>query len=40
MLDILSKILWWSWNEDAIDLFRQIDAGLWVETGAKPAKVS
>ncbi len=25
----LSCILWWSWNFDAVDLFRRIDAQLW-----------
>lgn len=28
-LDILSKNLWWSWNHDAIDLFRRIDPVKW-----------
>jgi glycogen phosphorylase/synthase len=37
-LDLLSKNLWWSWNEDAIEIFRQVDRALWVETGANPLK--
>ncbi len=35
-LDELSKNLWWSWNEDAIQLFSSIDPGLWNKTGANP----
>jgi len=28
-LDIISKNLWWSWNQDAIDVFKMIDEELW-----------
>jgi len=28
-LDALSKNLWWSWNHEAIDLFKEIDPELW-----------
>jgi glycogen phosphorylase/synthase len=36
MLDELSRNLWWSWNEDAIELFRAIDRKLWEKTGGNP----
>jgi glycogen phosphorylase/synthase len=35
-LDELSRNLWWSWNNDAIDLFETIAPELWVETGHNP----
>ncbi len=35
-LDVLSKNLWWSWNENARELFRTVDPGLWDETGGNP----
>ncbi len=35
-LDELSRNLWWSWNENAKELFRSIDLGLWGETGGNP----
>ncbi|MDR3183936.1 MAG: alpha-glucan family phosphorylase [Prevotellaceae bacterium] len=35
-LEELSKNLWWCWNEDAVDLFRAIDAGLWEKCGHNP----
>jgi glycogen phosphorylase/synthase len=28
-LDIISKNLWWCWNQEAMDLFRSIDNDLW-----------
>ena len=35
-LELLSKNLWWSWNTDAIDLFRSIDENLWDEVEQNP----
>jgi phosphorylase/glycogen(starch) synthase len=35
-LEELSKNLWWSWNEDAIGLFRSIDPFLWEESKKNP----
>lgn len=35
-LDILSKNLWWSWNEDAIELFKMVDEQLWNTTYGNP----
>ncbi len=35
-LDELSRNLWWSWNQDAIDLFESIDPGLWHEVDQNP----
>lgn len=28
-LEILAKNLWWSWNNEAINLFKSIDKDLW-----------
>ncbi|EKD30610.1 MAG: hypothetical protein ACD_77C00508G0008 [uncultured bacterium] len=35
-LDIISKNLWWSWNEDAIELFKMVDEQLWKTTLGNP----
>jgi len=35
-LEILSRNMWWSWNKDAIELFRRMDPPLWVEAGRNP----
>ncbi|MEJ2476570.1 MAG: alpha-glucan family phosphorylase, partial [Desulfobacterales bacterium] len=35
-LETLSRNLWWSWNLDAIELFRRIDPRLWEESGHNP----
>lgn len=35
-LDELSGNLWWSWNEDAVSLFRSIDPELFDQTGENP----
>jgi phosphorylase/glycogen(starch) synthase len=35
-LEELSKNLWWSWNSDAVDLFRSIDPALWTDCGQNP----
>ena len=35
-LEKLSRNLWWSWNLDAIELFRRIDPRLWEESGRNP----
>ncbi|MBI5966321.1 MAG: alpha-glucan family phosphorylase, partial [Deltaproteobacteria bacterium] len=32
----LAKNLWFSWNQEAIDLFQSIDQNLWEETGHNP----
>jgi len=32
----LTKNLWFSWNQEAIDLFQSIDQNLWEETGHNP----
>ena len=31
--------LWWSWNYEAIDMFRRLDRDLWEETGHNPVKL-
>ena len=31
--------LWWTWNHDAIDLFRMIDPDLWEESNHNPVKM-
>ncbi len=33
---MISHDLWWSWNPQAIQLFRRIDADLWEESGHNP----
>ncbi len=35
-LEEMARNLWFSWNPEAIDLFRQIDEILWEETGHNP----
>lgn len=35
-LDELAKNLWWSWNHDAINLFKYIDEDAWIKTDADP----
>ena len=35
-LEELSRNLWWSWNQDAIDLFELIDEKLWKESESNP----
>ncbi|MFZ1200594.1 MAG: DUF3417 domain-containing protein, partial [Desulfobacterales bacterium] len=35
-LETLSANLWWTWNLDAIELFRRIDPRLWEESGRNP----
>jgi starch phosphorylase len=32
----LAANLWWSWDDDATNLFRQLDPALWRETGHNP----
>ncbi|MBW2411177.1 MAG: alpha-glucan family phosphorylase [Deltaproteobacteria bacterium] len=39
-LEILSRNMWWSWNLDAIELFRRIDPVLWEESGRNPINFS
>ncbi len=35
-LDILSKNLWWCWNQSAIDLFKMADPELWALSNGNP----
>jgi starch phosphorylase len=35
-LDKLSRNIWWSWQRDAVELFRRIDPLLWRESGGNP----
>ena len=35
-LEVLSKNLWWCWNESAKELFKAIDPELWEATGMNP----
>jgi len=35
-LEIISKNLWWSWNDSAREIFRKIDVDLWRESGHNP----
>jgi phosphorylase/glycogen(starch) synthase len=38
-LEELSRNLWWSWTQDAIDLFSSIDPELWDEVGENPVEL-
>ncbi len=35
-LQEISKNLWWVWNYEATDLFKEIDKDLWIEAGGNP----
>jgi len=35
-LETLSRNIWWSWNFDAVELFRRIDPRLWDKSGRNP----
>ena len=35
-LSALAQNLWWSWDDDATNLFRQLDPALWRESGHNP----
>jgi starch phosphorylase len=35
-LETLSRNLWWSWNQNAVELFRRINPRLWEATGRNP----
>jgi glycogen phosphorylase len=38
-LDQLAVDLWWSWNHDGRELFRQLDYALWRETAHNPVRM-
>ncbi|MEN8155705.1 MAG: alpha-glucan family phosphorylase [Bacteroidota bacterium] len=38
-LEELSRNLWWSWTQDAIDLFGSIDPELWTKVGENPVEL-
>jgi starch phosphorylase len=38
-LEELAYNLWWSWNHDAIALFRRMDRDLWLSTGHNPVMI-
>ena len=38
-LEEISRNLWWSWTQDAIDLFASIDHELWVEVEENPVEL-
>ncbi len=38
-LEELGHNLWWSWDHDAIALFRRLDQALWEQTGHNPVRV-
>ncbi|MBW1993708.1 MAG: DUF3417 domain-containing protein, partial [Deltaproteobacteria bacterium] len=35
-LETLSRNLWWSWQHDAIELFRRMDPRLWARAERNP----
>lgn len=38
-LEVVAKNLWWVWNNDALDLFEEIDPVLWNESDNNPVKL-
>jgi phosphorylase/glycogen(starch) synthase len=38
-LEELSRNLWWSWTQDAINLFSSIDSSLWEQVGENPVEM-
>src|SRR5579884_2141613 len=38
-LEELAYNLWWSWNEDAVELFERIDRHLWGDVGHNPVRL-
>src|SRR5262249_24946912 len=34
----LARNLWWTWQPNVINLFRELDPGLWRETGHNPVE--
>ena len=38
-LEVLSRNLWWCWNESAKDLFKLVDASLWESTNNNPIEM-
>ncbi|NTV91496.1 MAG: DUF3417 domain-containing protein, partial [Clostridiales bacterium] len=37
-LEDIAFNLWWSWNSEAIDLFREIDLPLWEKLNKNPVR--
>ncbi len=37
-LNDIAYNLWWSWNPEAIDLYREIDLDLWEKLGKNPVR--
>ena len=35
-LETLSRNLWWSWNQNAVELFRRVNPRVWEESGHNP----
>lgn len=35
-LEELARNIWWAWNYEAIELFRDLDPALWKEAGQNP----
>jgi phosphorylase/glycogen(starch) synthase len=38
-LDVISRNLWWSWNEPAVELFKSIDEELWYQCNCNPMEM-
>jgi len=38
-LNILSKNLWWSWNKEAVDLWKELDPSLWEKEEQNPIRL-
>ena len=39
VLDELAHNLWWSWNQEAVELFDSIDHKLWHKCGKNPVEL-
>ncbi|MBF0224469.1 MAG: alpha-glucan family phosphorylase [Desulfobacterales bacterium] len=39
-IEILSRNMWWSWQRDAIDIYRRVDPMLWEKAGRNPLYLS
>ena len=33
MLEVMARNIWWAWNDDATEMFRELDPELWRAVG-------
>ena len=36
MLEVMARNIWWAWNDDATEMFRELDPELWRAVGQNP----